>query len=56
MLSSSESDFESKHFEKDESKEFSSENELSESLQGRFSCPISWNQRKKKLMKKLMNK
>ena len=37
MSSSSESDFENNYFKIDESDEFPSENELSDSLQGRFS-------------------
>ena len=37
MSSSSESDFENNYFETDESDEFSSENELSDSLRERFS-------------------
>ena len=36
MSSSSESDFETNSLEKDESDELSSENELSDSLQGKF--------------------
>ena len=42
MLSSGEFDFETNSFEKDESDEFSSENELSDSLQQRFSSILPY--------------
>ena len=53
MSSSSESDFETNSFEKDETDQFSSENEFSDSLRERFSnsCPIISNQWMKKKMK-----
>ena len=55
MSFSSESGFENNSSETDESDEFPSENELSESLRKGclISCPISSNQRRKKILKTL---
>ena len=53
MSPSSESDFETNSFKKDETDQFSSENEFSDSLRERFSnsCPIISNQWMKKKTK-----